>query len=114
MLRFPPISRISAIPFRQRFPGTGWLVGMLLVGVAAPVRASEPRAVDFSRDVRPLLSQYCFACHGPDDRSRKGGLRLDRGDSALAELESGATAVVPGRPDESELMARLTAEDADL
>src|SRR3954447_2734201 len=114
MLRFPPSFSISVIQFRRQSRGTGWLVWMLLIGVVAPVRADESREVDFSRDVRPLLSQYCFACHGPDDRSRKGGLRLDRGDTALAELESGATAVVPGKPDESELIARITANDADL
>src|SRR4051812_5267793 len=114
MLRFSPFYSISAMPFRRRLLGAGWPVWMLLVGVAAPVRAVEPREVDFSRDVRPLLSQYCFACHGPDDRSRKGGLRLDRGDTALAELESGATAVVPGKPDESELITRITADDDDL
>src|SRR6187402_1267429 len=87
---------------------------MLLFSGVASLRADQLPPVDFSRDVRPLLSQYCFACHGPDDRSRKGGLRLDRGDTALAELESGATAVVPGKPDESELIARTTTDDADL
>src|SRR4051794_10139541 len=83
MRRFPPFLSTYAMQFRRRFRGAGWLVGMLLVGVVAPVRAVESRGVDFSRDVRPLLSQHCFACHGPDDRSRKGGLRLDRGDAAL-------------------------------
>ena len=78
--------------------------------------AEEPLAVavDFSRDVRPLLSQHCYACHGPDSGSREAGLRLDRADAALAELESGATAIVPGKPEASELIARITTNDADL
>ena len=89
--------------------------------VAAAIVANLLRAVavsageiDFSRDVRPLLSQHCFACHGPDADSREAGLRLDRADAALAELKSGTTAIVPGKPDASELIARITTDDADL
>src|SRR5262249_56508049 len=63
--------------------------------------------VGFNRDVRPILSDKCFACHGPDQNKRKAGLRLDQRDSALAELRSGNRAVVPGRPDQSELVARI-------
>ncbi|MBL9082577.1 MAG: DUF1549 domain-containing protein, partial [Planctomycetales bacterium] len=76
--------------------------------------ADEPTTVDFTRDVRPLLSQHCFACHGPDAGSREAGLRLDRADAACAELESGTIAVVPGKPEASELIARITTDDADL
>jgi mono/diheme cytochrome c family protein len=76
--------------------------------------AEEPTTVDFTRDVRPLLSQHCFACHGPDAGSREAGLRLDRADAACAELDSGTFAVVPGKPEASELIARITTDDADL
>jgi mono/diheme cytochrome c family protein len=91
-------------------------VGMLPVAGTTSLRAAEneAEAVDFSRDVRPLLSQYCYACHGPDEGSREAGLRLDRADAALAETESGTRAVVAGRPEESELIARITSTDADL
>ncbi|MGE5191667.1 MAG: DUF1549 domain-containing protein, partial [Deltaproteobacteria bacterium] len=67
--------------------------------------------VDFNREVRAILSKNCYACHGPDDDHRKAGLRLDRRDSALKTLESGARAVVPGKIDDSELIARVTSTD---
>ena len=69
---------------------------------------------DFNRDVLPLLSQNCFTCHGPDENVREAGLRLDQQESALAELESGAIAVVPNKSAESELIARIKSNDADL
>jgi len=87
---------------------------MCISGVAASTVVAESSAVDYSRDVRPILSQHCYACHGPDEASREAGLRLDRADTALAESESGAIAVVPGKPEASELVARVTSDDADL
>lgn len=98
----------------RRFYAVAGLIATLYLGVAPSLRAEEAPPVDFSHDVRPLLSQYCFACHGPDEASREAGLRLDRADAALAELASGATAVVPGKPDASELIARITSSDPDL
>ncbi|MSR58640.1 MAG: DUF1553 domain-containing protein [Planctomycetaceae bacterium] len=69
-------------------------------------------AVDYNRDVRPILSKACYNCHGPDAGHRKAGLRLDQRDVALKELETGARAIVPGNPDESELYRRITSTDA--
>ncbi len=87
-----------------------WLVvAALLVGHSG--RAAGP---DFSRDVRPILSNRCFKCHGPDDAHREAGLRLDVRDAALAELDSGTRPIVPGHPDDSELIARITSTDPDL
>ena len=82
-------------------------VFMLLLPMAS---ADE---IDFNRDVRPILSRYCFKCHGPDDNARKGGMRLDVRAGALATAESGSPPIVPGRPDDSELIARIETTDDD-
>jgi hypothetical protein len=73
---------------------------LLLLIVSASARAD----VDFNRDVRPILSNNCFACHGPDEKERKGKLRLDTPDGALK-------AMTPGNPDDSELIARVVSAD---
>jgi mono/diheme cytochrome c family protein len=83
----------------------------IVVALATAAAAAVP---DFTRDIRPILSRNCFACHGPDEHDRRGGLRLDDRDAALAELESGARAIVPGKPADSELVARLHATDPDV
>ena len=82
----------------------------LLAGSGVPARAGEAQ-VSFNRDVRPILSEHCFSCHGPDPGSRKAGLRLDLRTGATATLKSGGVAVVPGDLDASELYWRLIAED---
>jgi hypothetical protein len=71
--------------------------------------ASEP-AVEFNRDIRPILADRCYPCHGPDSGQRKAGLRLDMDKGAKADL-GGRSAVVPGKPDDSELIARITSTD---
>lgn len=73
---------------------------------------SHAQAVSFSRDVQPLLAKRCYSCHGPD--AGEGGLHLHQHKAALAELESGARAIVPGKPDESELLARVSADDESV
>ncbi|MBA2115349.1 PSD1 and planctomycete cytochrome C domain-containing protein [Bremerella alba] len=69
---------------------------------------------DFANDVLPILSQHCFACHGPDESVREGGLRLDIRDHAIQELDSGSTAIVPGNAEESELIDRVVSNDEFL
>ncbi|MEE2883065.1 MAG: PSD1 and planctomycete cytochrome C domain-containing protein [Planctomycetota bacterium] len=79
----------------------------LLVGSAEGIEPS----VDFIRDVRPILSEHCFPCHGPNDESRKAGLRLVDFESATTQLKSGLLAIVPGSRDDSELWLRITDPD---
>ena len=80
--------------------------------VAGPADAPKPKAkVDYDRDVRPILSDNCYACHGPDAPSRKASLRFDRRESAVAELDDGEHAVVPGKAAESELVRRVSGDD---
>ncbi len=83
----------------------------ILLFIAAPLAAAEPAAPDFNREVRPILSAHCFKCHGPDDKVREAGLRLDRREAATAKLESEAIAIVPGQPEKSELVRRVFSTD---
>ncbi len=95
---------------------TQWIRRSILTGCLAAVGVFPGGAavrVDFNRDIRPVLSDACFACHGPDARTVKGGLRLDLRDQATKPAKSGKTAVVPGHPEDSELVRRLLTTDAD-
>ncbi len=78
-----------------------------------PVAAVRAEKIEFNRDIRPLLSDNCFACHGPDKNKRKSGLRLDDPDQPFQPAKSGDIAIVRGKPDESELVKRLYAKDDD-
>ncbi len=71
---------------------------------------AEPGPVRYDRDIRPLLSDRCFVCHGPDQATRRAGLRLDERDVATADRD-GITAVVPGNPEASELWVRIQSDD---
>jgi len=84
--------------------------GLALSVFATPLRAVD--TVDFSRDIRPILSRNCAACHGPDEKKREAGLRLDVWDSATG-LRDGHRAISPGKPEQSELVRRVSSDDAD-
>ena len=83
-----------------------------LLALCAPLAAVAAN-VDFAREIRPLLSENCFACHGPDSNKRKAGLRLDQKESAFGKAESGEVAIVPGDLEKSELMRRVVSADGD-
>jgi hypothetical protein len=87
------------------------LLAPLLLWLSASTAWAEDR-IDFNRDIRPLLSNNCVACHGPDEEERKAGLRLDTAEGARADL-GGYAALVPGKPEESELLLRILSEDPD-
>lgn len=87
---------------------------ILSVGLLAAVSLlAAPVKVGFNRDVRAILAENCFQCHGPDAKARKGKLRLDVRAEALKERKGGVFAIVPGEVEESELVYRIFADDAD-
>lgn len=83
--------------------GGGALLAAAALAMPA-LGAASGSPIDFGRDIRPLFSDHCYACHGPDQAKRKAGLRLDVQEDALKKLDSGAFAIVPGRPDQSRLL----------
>src|SRR5579864_4018019 len=83
------------------------LACLAVVSLTAPIASAQPAKVEFNRDVRPILSEHCLLCHGPDNSQRKAKLRLDVEKDALAKV------LVPGKPGESELFKRITAADPD-
>ncbi len=89
---------------------------VVLAALFVPVRAAEPapkqRPIDFNRDIRPILSDNCYACHGPDKNKRKADLRIDTKDGFFTPIKD-HTPVVPGHSDQSELFHRITTDDKD-
>jgi len=84
----------------------------LALAAAWPVVGAAP-ALQFNRDIRPILAENCLACHGPDNNARKAGLRLDTKDGIFERTAKHEPAVVPGSLEKSELWTRITATDPD-
>src|SRR5262245_20115565 len=109
----------TRLPARARPPGAlgdslmrgpcvpALVVSLALIGLWRPAPAEAPAApaVDYNRDVKPILADKCYACHGPDAKQRKAKLRLDVRDEAVK------SAVVPGKSADSELFRRVASSD---
>ena len=98
-----------------------WLLSVIIFGLGLGLRIAvaadgkpESGKLEYNRDIRPIFSDTCFACHGPDGSKREADLRLDQRDGALKTLESGTAAIVPGKSAESELVNRITSTDPDV
>ncbi len=87
------------------------IVALALANLASAGEAAQkPGKVEFARDIRPILANHCWSCHGPDEKTRESGLRLDVRDAAIARLKSGNVALVPGNGKASGMMARIHAK----
>src|SRR5687768_16367297 len=87
-------------------PAVASIFAALIVGSSS--FAAEQGKISYNQSIRPILSDNCFACHGPDAEKREGKLRLDLRDAAIEKK-----AIVPGKPDESELVKRIFTTDKD-
>src|SRR3954467_9762736 len=95
------------------FPSLTWVNRLTIVGAFAllsvrPFGSNAAEALQFNRDIRPILSENCFACHGHDKNQRKAKLRLDVRDVAIEK-----EAIVPGKPEQSKLVEHIFATDPD-
>jgi len=101
--------RLPILPFM-------WLVVAMIFWSGGRSVSAADGEIDFNRDIRPILSNNCFQCHGPDEAERKGGtdgLRLDTFTGATVDL-GGYQALSPGQPEQSEMISRLVSTDPDL
>ena len=90
--------------------GLGYLLSLSAVAAGS---GNTPVHVDFNREIRGLLSDNCYACHGPDEKARKTRVRLDQRQAALSPMKSGDCAIVPGAPAKSKLFERISSKDPD-
>src|SRR5689334_16911263 len=108
---------LRSTPFFLTALATALVVGVSLAAPPKNVLPKTPAASptgaspDFNREVRPILANHCLKCHGMDDKQRQAGLRLDNFANATGKLASGKRAIVPGKPNESELVTRILATD---
>lgn len=101
-------SRIDFAFDRCRYQAACWMVTALIVCLLGNQARSQEKSIRYNQDVRPILSDKCFYCHGPDEEDRQADLRLDLSEAALE------SAIVSGNPAESEFVRRIAAHDLDM
>ena len=101
------IKKWMGVPF-------AWIVAGVFSSSQFAAHVCRADDVDFNFHVRPILSDRCYTCHGPDEENRQGGFRLDERESAVGEADSGAFPIVPGDAGASEIIARITSTDPDV
>src|SRR5437763_482426 len=104
--------RVVPRPSRRLAGLSAIALGVLLVGQPAAGQGAGGAKLSFDRDIRPILSENCYACHGPDAKKRKADLRLDRKDDAFRDRD-GSAVIVPGDVEASELVERIRSDDPD-
>ena len=102
----------------RRFPWALIGMGAAVLATGAGCRGTHPQGLpraqqhlDFNQDVQPILASNCFSCHGPDPEMRKANLRLDLEESAFKKRPGKPDAIVPGKPEKSELIRRIESKD---
>ena len=111
-MSYKRIRLLKALLEKTRSGQIGQVICCWVVSVTWAIQASDAaERIDFNRDVRPLLVENCFKCHGPDAASRKAGLRLDEKEPAMSRIDSGGFAIVPGDVVRSLLVKRVSADD---
>src|SRR5271167_2724359 len=90
------------------------LRSIVLFAATLSAAAAPSSELSFNRDIRPIMSDTCFRCHGPDKSSRMAGLRLDIRDEALKPRRPGVVPIVPGDPEHSEIVQRIFSTDARI
>ncbi len=84
-----------------------------ILALAIATSASPAAEIDYARDIQPILSEHCLHCHGSDEKKREAEMRLDTRAGAIAKSDKHAIAIVPGDPDASEMIRRVTTTDPD-
>jgi len=108
MIKCHAMLLIESALTESRLPMLVRCITLLSVALLASGLAKAEEPLSYNKDIRPILAGHCFNCHGPDRASRKGDLRLDQ--KAAAESMN---AIVPGKPDESEIIKRILSTDPD-
>ena len=116
-LSLPSLASTSAPTSARGRASTLAFTLAFVLGPASALTATEaalPAIVEFNRDIRPIMSDTCFHCHGPDAKSREAGMRLDLREEALKKTKSDAVPIVPGNVAASEIIARIFDTDEPM